>query len=601
MNDPTLESANVQLKRTQDHPIEADGKEFLRTLVAHSCALQPSLKIEEALIELQRCQVAVAAVLNGNRILGEITRQRLEELLGRRFGFSLFAHAQIHEFASPPSLKVTIGDSISAVLSAVNRRIGPAFYSDVMLVDDVGRFVGFINVQRLVRVQHELFLQKIHRLDVTTKSLNHLNNELAHARDAALGAARAKSEFLANMSHEIRTPMNGVIGMANLVLDTSLTVDQRDLVQTLCQSGEALLKIINDILDFSKIDAGRVVLESVDFILAEPLELAVALHADAAQRKGINLAMTLDASVPVYVRGDPARLQQVVLNLLGNAIKFTERGTVDLRVSSIANSPIGHEIKFAIRDTGIGIDPSVRPSLFQPFVQADASTTRRFGGTGLGLAICKKIVAQMSGEIGVDSTPGVGSTFWFSLKLGKASEATFPRAAISPQLAKGIPFPPAKSANPVILVAEDNPVNQKVTLLQLRKLGYSADIVCDGQQVLDALIKKTYALILMDQQMPVMDGLETTRRIRSAQATGDLGFPPGLRIIAMTANAMPGDRDRCLDAGMDDYLAKPIRLQNLQSTLDRYLVSDPQSVAPIARNDAILTGARSGSEKNFAG
>ncbi len=595
MNDPTRQSVTVRLESRQDHPLdEADGKEFLQTLVAHSCVLQPSLKIEEALIELQRCNVAVAAVLDEDRILGEITRQRLEELLGGRFGFSLFAQAQIHEFASPPSLKVAVGDCISAVLSAVNHRTGPAFYSEVMLVDDVGWFVGFISVQRLVRMQHELFLQKIHRLDVTTESLNHLNNELAHARDAALGAARAKSEFLANMSHEIRTPMNGVIGMANLLLDTSLTANQLDLVQTICQSGEALLKIINDILDFSKIDAGRVVLESIDFILTEPLELAVALHLDAAQRKRINLVMNLDASVPVYAHGDPVRLQQVVLNLLGNAIKFTERGTVDLHVSATEDSQKGHALEFKITDTGIGIDPSVQSSLFQPFVQADASTTRRFGGTGLGLAICKKIVSQMGGQIGVRSSPGVGSTFWFSVKLDKAREATFPRATVSTELAKQIPFSPTTSASPVILVAEDNLVNQKVTLLQLRKLGYNADIVADGQQVLDALIKKPYALILMDHQMPVMDGLETTRRIRAAQATGDFGIPPTLRIIAMTANAMPGDREKCFDAGMDDYLAKPIRLQNLQSILDRYLVSDPQSVAPNFHHDAILTDVRSG-------
>jgi signal transduction histidine kinase/ligand-binding sensor domain-containing protein/CheY-like chemotaxis protein/HPt (histidine-containing phosphotransfer) domain-containing protein len=382
-----------------------------------------------------------------------------------------------------------------------------------------------------------------------------LEREKARAEEAS----RTKGEFLANMSHEIRTPLNAVLGMTSLLLGMPLPREQRDYVETIRHSGEALLSVINDILDFSKVEAGVLDIELAPFVLRGCLEEALAILAPKAAAKGLLLSCQVGADVPAAVESDAARLRQILVNLLDNAVKFTPRGEVRLEVSAGPRDGEWLELRLSVCDTGVGISPERIERLFQPFTQADSSTTRLFGGTGLGLAISRRLTEKLGGWLWAESEPGRGSTFSFTIRC-RPAEVAVPRASAFADDPAGTPL--AERLPLRILVAEDNSVNQRVALLMLARLGYVADVAADGFETLDALRRQYYDLVLMDVQMPGMDGLEATRRIRT-----EAPRERQPRIVAMTANALREHREACHAAGMDGFLSKPILLADLRAVL----------------------------------
>jgi PAS domain S-box-containing protein len=508
----------------------------------------------------------------------------VDRFLGHRLEEILPADAKQHFVESQDQLRKT--KSTEIVEFAVDGREEPQTYEMRLVAIDWEQWIAIIR-NITARKRDERTLKDY------SQELEHKNQELESALIAAREATQLKSRFLANMSHEIRTPMNGVLGMTDFLLGTQLSGEQQEYAEGIKRSANSLLTLINDVLDISRIEAGKLRFDHITFPLRTIVEETLSLFALQARAKGLEFVSEIASGLPAAVVGDPERLRQVLTNLLGNAIKFTERGRVGLTAELLSETEDRLHVRFFVHDTGIGIPREHQSKVFERFMQADTSSTRKYGGTGLGLSISKQLVELLGGEIDFESEPGQGSRFWFTAYFQKAEAADEAPAPAPPTVSAAKPAtrppatPPAKAPAPPIkreglanltaavlgvtsrvLLAEDNEINQRITLRLLQKLGLEADAVLNGRLAVEALQKKKYGLVLMDCQMPEMDGFEATAILRNQE--GKQRHTP---VCALTANAMEGDRERCLAAGMDDYLTKPVSLEKLQEMVDRWIRS----------------------------
>jgi len=468
---------------------------------------------------------------------------------------------------------------VAVVVSTARLKAGGELKRSILFSAGVGGVVAFLFALLFV----SLYIGPIIRVTETAFA------RLERTTAKALEAARLKSEFLANMSHEIRTPMNGVLGMIELLARTPLDEKQRRFLSTLQTSAGGLMSVLNDILDFSKIEAGKMELREETCRVRALVDEVTELFAARAELRGVELVASVEHDVPSQVEADTERVRQVLSNLVGNAVKFTESGRITVRALVEENKGQVFQLRFEVIDTGVGIDPALQGKLFEAFSQVDGSLTRKHGGTGLGLAICKQLVALMKGRMGVSSEPGRGSTFWFVLPLRRLESTGSLELSLPSD--KPLALPPASKtgASRKILVAEDNPINQEVIREVLSEMGYEAYVVENGLQALTALEQEAYPLVLMDCQMPELDGYGASREIRRREA-GARHIP----LIAVTAHAFEGEREKALAAGMDDYVTKPISAAVLREVVQRWwpksLSREPESGERLASADAELSG-----------